>query len=424
MLKKALDGRAGSAQARFEHLWPVVAATLLLLFFSIGELFRFFFAALALAGLVVLIRRRAWPTDQGFLWFSAAFACLWLPMLLSLPDSESPAVSVIATARYLMYLLAAYLWIEAHGRHPGSRALLGGAFAVLLLWTADAVFQLVTGVNFFGQEAFGGQRITGMMGTRITLVLAIMSPVFFHAVVRFGSRKRPLALLLFPYLLVILYGGTRVAWMLLLLSMFAYALVLWAMGLRKALRWGVLSVAVIAVIASLAVAQTDWLKERIVRLDGLFSGDYAQMNVAVSDRLPHWIGAARMYQENPINGIGVKSYKYSYADYAPEDERFRGQPHLFALEVAAETGTIGLIGFALFQLLIAGMTLRLLRHQAYDAATWGIALLLAAFPLSATLSLYSHFMSSFVFYLAMVFFALASPSQPRDSERRAPLAGH
>ncbi|MBK5970230.1 MULTISPECIES: O-antigen ligase family protein [Thiorhodovibrio] len=417
MIKKPLETQSDSVPSRFETLWPIAAVTLLLLFFSIGELFRFFFAALALGGLFILVRQRPSPTEKGFLWFSAVFACLWLPMLLSIPDSESLGVSAVAAARYLMYLLAAYIWMHAYARHEGARALLGGAFAVLLLWTADTVFQLITGVNFFGQAPFEGQRITGMMGTRVTLVLAIMSPVFFHAVLRFGSWKRPLVLLLFPYLLVILYGGTRVAWVLLLLSILSYSVVLWAMGLRKALRWGALSLAVMAVVASLAVAQTDWLKERIVQVDGLFSGDYAQINVALSDRLPHWVGAMRMYEANPINGIGVKSYKHSYPDYAPEDELTRGQPHLFLLEVAAETGTIGVIGFAIFHLLVIGMVIWLLRRQAYDAVPWGIALILAAFPLSATLELYAHFMSAFVFYLAMVFFALATTSADGNGSR-------
>lgn len=421
-MKNPFATQSASEPSPFAIWWPVAAATLLLLFFSIGELFRFFFAILALGGLFVLLRRRPIRIERGFWWFSAAFACLWLPMLLSIPDSESMSVSAVATARYLMYLLAAYLWMHAYARHEGARALLGGAFAVLLLWTADTVFQLITGVNFSGEAALGGQRVTGMMGTRVTLVLAIMSPVFFHAVLRFGSWKRPLALLLFPYLLVILYGGTRVAWMLLLLAILSYAAVLWAMGLRKALRWGGVSLAVMAVIATVAVAQTDWLKDRIVNMEGLFSGDYAQVNVALSDRLPHWQGALRMVEANPINGIGVKSYKYSYPRYAPEDEVFRGQPHLFLLEVAAGTGTIGLVGFATFHLLVAGMLIWLLRHQAYDAVPWGIALMLAAFPLSATLELYAHFMSAFVFYLAMVFFALAGASSGRagvDGSRKS-----
>jgi O-antigen ligase len=340
--------------------------------------------------------------------FSAAFACFWLPMAISVVDAESPQVAATTTARYLIYLLAGFLWIGAFVRHGTTRALLGGAFAILSFWTADALVQLVTGSNLFGEEAYAGQRLSGMMGPRLTVVLAIMSPVFFHALLRFGSPRRPLWLLILPYLLVILYGGSRIAWMLLVIAVCLYAALLWAMGARPRLRRAAAVLAVAVALTVLAVAQTDWLQQRVVQLSGLFSDDYALVNTAVNNRLPHWEAAARMYQENPINGIGVKTYKFSYADYADGDTVFRGQPHLFVLEVAAETGTVGLLGFALFLALIAALLLRLVRQRHYDAVPWGIALLLAAFPLNATLSLYAHFMSALIWYLAIVFFAVAA----------------
>ncbi len=390
------------------EFWPVAAATLLLLFFSVGEWFRFFFGLLALGGLILWLRRRTLPRGSGFLIFLAAFACLWLPLLSSVLDAESQRVAATTTARYLMYLLAGYLWIDAYGRFGKERALLGGAFAVLLFWSADALFQLVTGVNFFGEEAYGGQRLSGMMGPRLTVVLAIMAPVFYHALLRFSAPRRPLWLLLFPYLLVVLYGGSRIAWLLLGLSLVLYAALLWAMKLRIDLRKA-LPLLVLALVAGfVAVSQTEWIERRITVVGGIFSGDYEQANAAVNNRLPHWQAAVRMYRENPINGIGVKNYKSSYADYAEGDTTPRGQPHLFLLEVAAETGSLGLLGLALFGALVLTVIVQLVRSGRYEAAPWGIALLLAAFPLNATLSLYSHFMSALVMYLAMVFFAVAA----------------
>jgi len=398
---------AASPSSRAIAAWPVAAATLLLLFFSIAELFRFFLAALALGGLYLLVRHRAWLREPWFLLFAAAFACLWLPMLASLPDAESHQVAATTTARYLIYLLAGYLWIGAFVRHGRTQTLLAGAFAVLLFWTADALFQLVTGVDFFGHEALGGQRLTGMMGPRLAVVLAIMSPVFFHALLRFGAPRRPLWPLVFPYLLVILYGGSRVAWMLTLASLTLYGAVLLGTGVRLKLRKLAVAAGAVLLAALLAMAQTDWLAQRVVELQGLVSGDYEAVNIAVSDRLPHWDAAARMFALNPINGIGVKGYKFSYPDYAADDV-FRGQPHLFVLEVAAETGTIGLIGYALFLALITALLVRLTRRGRHEAVPWGIALLLAAFPLSATLSIYAHFMSALIWYLAMVFIAVAA----------------
>lgn len=405
---------AGSVGSRLQSALPVLSATLLLLFFSVGELFRYFLAVLAVGGLYALVRGRVELRERWLLLYIAAFACFWIPMAISVVDGESPWVAATATARWLIYLLAALLWIGAFVRHGTTRALLAGAFAVLSFWTADALLQFVTGSNLFGEAAYAGHRLSGMMGPRLTVVLAILSPVFFHALLRFGSPKRPLWLLLFPYLLVILYGGSRIAWMLLAIGLCLYAALLWAMGARPKLRQTAVVVALVAGLTIVAVAQTDWLQQRVVQLGGLFSDDYALVNTAVNNRLPHWEAAARMYQEHPINGIGVKTYKFSYADYAGGDTVFRGQPHLFLLEVAAETGTIGLVGFALFLVLIASLLVRLVRQRRYEAAPWGFALLLAAFPLNATLSLYAHFMSALIWSLAMIFFAVAA----RESRTR------
>ena len=394
--------------SRAAAAWPVAAATLLLLFFSIAELFRFFLALLALGGAYLLIRHRQWPRGPWLRLFTAAFACLWLPMLASVVDAESPRVATTETARWLIYLLAGYLWIGAFVRYGTTRALLGGAFAILLYWSADALFQFLTGVDFFGHEAFGGERLSGMMGPRLTVVLAVMSPVFLHALLRFGSRRRPLWLLLFPYLLVVLYGGSRIAWMLILVGLLLYGVLLLAMGVRLKLRWMAAILSVVLLTVAVAISQTHWLEQRVVELGGLFSGDYALVNTAVNNRLPHWEAAARMYEQNPINGIGVRNYKFSYPEYANGDKVFRGQPHLFLLEVAAETGTIGLGGYALFLVLIAMTMLRLVRRRRYEAVPWGIALLLAAFPLSATLSMYAHFMAALIWYLAMMFVGVAA----------------
>lgn len=388
--------------------FPVVIATLLLLFFSIAELFRFFLAALALGGLYRMLVRRHALRDRWLLLFYALFACLWIPITLSVIDAENPRVAAVTASRYLIYLFAGYLWIGLFVHSGNSRFLLGGAFGVLLFWTANAIFQLLAGVDFFGQESLDGQRLSGMMGHRLTLVLAIMSPVFFHGLLCFGERLKPLWLLIIPYLVAVLFGGSRVSWMLLILSLLLYAGVMMMMRIQFDARRLAVALTMALAIILVAIAQTDWLRDRVTRIGDLFSGDYALVNAAVTNRLPHWEAAARMYASNPINGIGVKNYKFSYFDYAGDDDTFRGQPHLFLLEVAAETGTVGLIGYAVFLALIVATLLRLLRQRRYQAVPWGLALLLAAFPLSATLSLYAHFMSALIWYLAILFVGVAA----------------
>lgn len=402
--------------------FPVASAAALLLFFSIGELFRHFFGLLAVAGLVAIVAERHVPRHSGFRAFAFAFLLLWLPILLSAVDAEAAGVTATTTARYLIYLFAGYLWITRFSEVGNPRSLLVAAFAILTFWSLDATFQLGTGVNFFGNEPLDGTRLTGMFGPRLGFVLAILAPVFFHAVYTFGKGFRWLWLLLFPYVGVILYGGSRVSWMLLAIAALSYLSVLVLMRAQMNWRKLLFRTLLITLIFIVAVAQTDWLKERFAKVAGLMSDDYETVNVAVSDRLPHWQGAVRMYLANPVNGIGAKGYKSSYHRYSRGDEIPRGQPHMFFLEVAAETGTIGLIGYGAFLVFILARLVSLVGERRFDAVPWGIALILAAFPLSATLSLYAHYMSAVIWFLAMVFFGVAD-YRPQEACSASPREG-
>lgn len=387
---------------------PVAVATATLFFFSVGEFFRFFLGLLAAVGLVVFFLERREPKESWVLWFTIIFACLWIPMLLSIVDAESMGTAIAATARYLIYLFAGYLLITRFSLAGKPNPLLAGAFGILLFWSLDGIFQLVTGVNFFGNELFEQERLTGMFGPRLGFVLAVFSPVFFHAVRTFGEKIPMLWLTLIPYLVVILFGGSRVSWMLLVISVALYLSLLYAMRVRLVSRKIVARLLLITALGVIAVLQTDWLKVRFTALSDLTSDDYETVNLALSDRLPHWQTSVRMFQENPVNGIGVKGFKEAYLRYCSGDANPRGQPHLFVLEVAAETGSLGLIGYGAFLVLVVGKLWVLMRRRSYEAVPWGIALLLAAFPLSATLSLYSHFMSAMIWYLAMLFCGVAA----------------
>jgi len=403
--------------------FPVVAAIMTLAFFSIGELYRFFLGLLAILGLAQLVIERRRPGEQWLTWYIAAFMCIWIPILLSVVGAESMDASLSVALRYLIYPFFGYFLITRFRTAGRPRSLLAGTFAILLLWTGDGLYQLATGVDLMGRESLVEGRLTGMIpGVRLGFVLALFSPVFFHAVRTFGKKLPLLWLSLVPYLVVILYGGSRVSWMLLIVSAVLYTgfLLLTSNGVD----WRKIAPRLFLVVSvcGLAVYHSNWLKERFVVLPDLASDDYAKVNAAVSDRLPHWEAAIRMYRANPVNGIGVNGYRDSYARYSNGDETPRGQPHLFLLEVAAETGSIGLIGYGAFLVIVAAALFRLARQRRYEPIPWGISLLVAAFPLSATLSLYAHFMSAMVWYLATLFFGLAAYAQASMAASSTPAS--
>jgi O-antigen ligase len=147
-----------------------------------------------------------------------------------------------------------------------------------------------------------------------------------------------------------------------------------------------------------------------------FQGNLDSFDVATSGRVPIWNTAARMFVDNPVSGVGVRGFRYAYRTYAdqekdpyisnPEDLGAY-HPHLFVLEIGAETGIIGLIGFIL--------ALGLLIHIWYRAGPAGrssmlpyaLALLAAFFPFNSHYALYSSDLSAAYFWLVALFCAAA-----------------
>ena len=61
--------------------------------------------------------------------------------------------------------------------------------------------------------------------------------------------------------------------------------------------------------------------------------------------------AGRIFRAHWINGVGPRGFREVHAEYAPAHDpyvqtgRSLTHPHMFVLEIAAETGIVGLIGY-------------------------------------------------------------------------------
>ena len=389
------------------------AALLVVLSFALlctEHAFHYAIALLMLGGLAVFARTpRALFDDPALRAFSAAFLCLWLPMLASLPDAVNPAHAGKTALAYLHFWPAG-LCIVLACRDPRLRRwLLAGVAGVIAFWLADALLQLVTGRDLFGHPP-AGDILTGAFypKQRLGLVLAVLTPVYFLGVA-WLARRRPLAwLLLLPLFLVILLSLKRTAWIMLAVSL---AGLLW---LACARRQGGLCRALVGLLLALtlmvggALALDPALRQRVTETAGLLSGDFATMDRASSYRLTLWRTAWRIFEAHPVNGVGPRGYRYAYADHAPADDfwllRGGGQthPHQMLLEVAVETGAVGVVGYLGF---LALLWQRLRRAVDETQAVWAIAALAAAFPLNAHLALYGSYWSSLVWLSTALAFA-------------------
>ncbi|MBI5303475.1 MAG: O-antigen ligase family protein [Chloroflexi bacterium] len=69
-------------------------------------------------------------------------------------------------------------------------------------------------------------------------------------------------------------------------------------------------------------------------------------NFALVERMAHWQAAAEMFARNPVLGVGFGNYAPAYPAYSlPRWDDPLGHAHNYYLNVAAETGAIGLLAY-------------------------------------------------------------------------------
>ncbi len=386
--------------------------------FAFGELYRNIYALVAIAGLYILYKHKtSLFSDPGIKFFTAFFACLWLPMLIALIDAEYLARSLGTTLRFLAYLLAGITIITLLRAPKMANKLLFACYAVMLLMSLDGLLQWATGSNVLGYPLYGGSRVVSFFYPEpsLTLFLAIFSPLFFEATRKLQSNHRWAWISIIPFVTTIVLGGSRTAWMLFIIAILYYGI--FYLHTQKEIHWRKLLTKGLAVVllGGLAMSQSNWIQERATVIGQLFSGDYHSANAATSNRLPLWETAVTMATDRWVNGVGPRAFSQSYEQYAKEGDLWAEQkvrqPHLLLLEIATDTGLIGLTGYTLFMWLLLRRLWSLSASSQREAVPWGICAAVAAFPLSAAMPLYGFFYAQLLWFPLTIFVALQFPSQ-------------
>ena len=104
---------------------------------------------------------------------------------------------------------------------------------------------------------------------------------------------------------------------------------------------------IVASFAQLIPARlTDGLLQQFRLNDVSVNGQINDSNFSTMERLAHWLAGLRMFQAHPLLGVGAGNYDTAYPFYG--DVRWPeglGQAHNYYINVAAETGIIGLLAF-------------------------------------------------------------------------------
>lgn len=388
--------------------WLLVLSVLPL--FADNALYNAPLIIMALLGVGLLIQQRgALLQQRNIRWLLLCFAALWLPQVIALVDAVELGRSLKTALAYPAYMLAAVFIASALDRRELQK-LAGGILVVVVIWSADALSGWAGLEAWLGYKAVG-MRITGILFNKLTLghIVAVLSPLVFDYLRR--HIRSPWAwLLLIGTVLVVLLSGRRIAWMMLAVAGTGYAV--YSIWILRTLRLQTIGLAAILILIVPAVLYTQYqpFQNRIDTTLGLFSADTQTIDRATAHRLDIWNTALSVAKHNPVNGIGPRSFRYVYKDYADAGGYWKHKgdhlgpthPHQFMLEIAAETGAIGITGYMLFWLALfyalRGTTM---------AATgpFALAVAIALFPLNAHLALYGSYWTAFVWWLLGILFA-------------------
>lgn len=335
---------------------PVVLAWsfLLLLPFSRSSELPMFIMAI-LGGVLIWKHGRQAVLQGGAKTFSLLFLCIWVPIALSVPDSLWFKKSLSTALSYPRIYFAGIYLIWMLREDLARQRLLKLSAWLLLFWVFDALVQAVAGYDLLGYAY--PDRLNGLFGPdswKLGLTLAMLSPIVWEYVSRNGAKWQ-LALAWLGTASVVLLASNRESWI-----VFAIATVMWGwvyarrLGFHPARLLAPVALAV-AVAAVGAYQLNPKFAQRINQSAAAQDFSYQSINKASSLRLQVWSNAANVLAHHPVNGAGVRSFRYAYPQFAEAGDPFISRDgtgviyaHQLLLEVGSETGLIGLAGLLVF----------------------------------------------------------------------------
>lgn len=406
--------------------WLMLAVIALLPF---GRLYSLPLAIMLVCGLwVMVVHRQAlfrlWPARL----FLVLFLCYWLPTLISSIDAYDPWRSLFKSLVILRFVPVGLFVIWTLAQTSTARLLERMVAIVLAFWCIDALIQFTFGANLLGMS-MSPDRLNGIFGeTNIKLgqTLSVLSPLL----IEYCRRHTTFAVTVLSYLLLlttILLTGTRAAWVSFAVVSLYYV-VLYARAHPGRWMKSVSLISLACLMVGFAGYQTsERFAARIDRTLEVVHGDSVSIDFALAYRLPIWSTSVQMAVAHPINGVGIRSFRYAYPDYAAEDDpwisyeenRGAAHSHQIILEFLTETGVIGLTGLLLGVLLVIRSYRLIHQSDRYNAWPYLLALLAMTFPLNSHLAFYSTYWSVLFWWLLMCYCARIGDCEIKADEPEA-----
>jgi hypothetical protein len=379
---------------------PVVLAWSFLLLLPFGRSSELPVFIMAILGGVLI-----WKQGKQAVWqggaktFSLLFLCIWIPIALSVPDSLWFKKSLSTALTYPRIYLAGIYLIWMLREDLARQRLLKLSAWLLLFWVVDALIQAAVGYDLLGYAY--PDRLNGLFGPhnwKLGLTLAMLSPIVWEYVSRQGAKWQ-LAVAWLGTAGVVLLASNRQSWI-----VFALATLIWGWAYAKRLGLHparlMLPLILVAGLAGVGAYQTNpKFSQRIDQSMAVLDFSYEGLDKASSLRMHLWRNALTVMENHPVNGAGVRSYRYAYAQYAEVDDPYvnpdgtgMAYAHQLMLEVGSETGTIGLVGILAFFVIFIRARWKLEPEDSLSWVAW-LGAFVWLFPVNAHTAIYSAYWS-------------------------------
>ena len=357
--------------------------------------------------------------DEGLRLLLVLFLCIWLPMAIAAVDAVDPVQSWRKVVSFPVFFFAGVYMARVLRCRADLRRLLVGVWVICTLWSIDALWQFIHGFDLLGFPLQGG-RASGVFfpDLKLGVVLSVMALLVLEGMRRLSGRSAWAVLALMPFFAAIVLSGSRSSWIVLfvVLGVYGWYLFRWAekpkargRAILRVAAAGVLVCGVLAYTAPQAVSQMHGLvAKRAGSVVHLLNGDAEEVDDAIKARLSAWGAAHRIFLDHWFNGVGPRGFRKVHADYASASDpyvsigRHLHFPHLLVLEIAAETGIVGLLGYLIALTVLMRKLLGMDRVQLAHGFPYWLAIVAAMLPFATHLAFYAHFMAALIWWTIAV----------------------
>jgi O-antigen ligase len=292
-----------------------------------------------------------WQNDNKFC--VIVFGLIWVPMLISLFDAINLKHSLQSTLSVLPMIFVGIYLIDALENRNERQKLVMAIIMITTLWCLDALYQLFHGTNILGYPKWAQTHLSGIFSPKTTLgiVVAVVLPVVLEglrSIARGWRTTIVTSLIAAIHIAVIILSGSRTALLMMVLGGTGW--LMYVISLTRNISWRKL-----IMVCAIVIVATGYLSSRqsnsyLTQLTDIMGADLKTIDRVSSGRIPLWETAGRIYLDHWVNGVGPRGFRHIYNEYKPIAGKYNQEylygsthPHFVLLEIASETGSIGLL---------------------------------------------------------------------------------